>query len=238
MAKTEYNIAISPAEAQKNIAAIIDHTILKPASTKTEVSTVCQEAKKYQTASVCVNPFFVKQAVKELDGSGIPVAVVIGFPLGANKTEIKKMETEVALKDGAQEFDMVINVGALKAKDYDIVRDDIRAVVEAAEGKIVKVIIETALLEDEEKVKACELSLEAGAQFVKTSTGFSSGGATVEDIRLMRKTVGHKAGVKASGGVRTYEDAIAMVTAGANRIGASSTINIVNGSEPDSKNGY
>jgi deoxyribose-phosphate aldolase len=228
MAKAEYNISITSEEAGNNIAAIIDHTILKAVTTKSDVSEVCREAREFQTASVCVNPFYVKHAVKELAGSGIPVASVIGFPLGANTTQCKKRETEIALNDGAEEFDMVINIGALKAGDYETVKEDIQAVVQASQGKIVKVIIETALLTNAEKVKACELSLEAGAQFVKTSTGFSSAGATAEDIALMRKTVGNKAGVKASGGIRTFDDAMVMVKAGANRIGASATRQIVN----------
>lgn len=227
MANPKYNIRISPAEAEQNIAAIIDHTILKPETTASDVTKVCREAVDLQTASVCVNPFFVRHAVNELTGTGIPVAAVIGFPLGANTTAMKKHETEIALQDGAEEFDMVINIGALKAGDFDSVEKDIQAVVETARGKIVKVILETALLTRDEKIKACQLSVSAGAHFVKTSTGFSKAGATVEDIALMRKAVGEKAGVKASGGIRTFTDAMNMVNAGANRIGASSTVNIV-----------
>ncbi|HKK68507.1 MAG TPA: deoxyribose-phosphate aldolase, partial [Bacteroidales bacterium] len=187
---------------------------MKPEISKTDVKRVCQEAKDLQTASVCVNPAFVKFAVNELAGADIPVASVIGFPLGANTTVLKALETKQALADGATEFDMVINISALKDGDYDYVKNDIKAVVNAANGNIVKVIIETALLTDTEKIKACELSVSAGAQFVKTSTGFSSGGAKVDDIQLMRKTVGNNAGVKASGGVRTFENAMAMVKAG------------------------
>ncbi len=238
MANPDFNIEISLADAEKNIAAIIDHTALKPDTTSDDIIQVCRAAVEMKTASVCVNPCYVKTAVQELIGSGIPVAVVIGFPLGANATAIKEMETGQALADGAEEFDMVINIGALKSGNYDRVKQDIAAVVKAAGGKIVKVIIETALLTDDEKVKACELAVQAGAGFVKTSTGFSKAGATVEDIQLMRKTVGQKAGVKASGGVRTFSDAMAMVKAGANRIGASSTVNIVRHQEADAISDY
>lgn len=211
-----------------NLAKYIDHTILKPASTREEVLTVCNEAKEYGFASVCVNQYHTAFVREQLEGSDVMVCTVVGFPLGAVVKEVKAFETELAVKDGADEIDMVINVGALKDGEYDLVRDDIKAVVEAAAGKTVKVIIETCLLTDEEKVKACELSVEAGAHFVKTSTGFSTGGATVEDIALMRKTVGDKAQVKASGGVRDYDGAMAVIEAGANRIGASSGVKIVN----------
>lgn len=211
-----------------NLAKYIDHTILKPASTREEVLTVCNEAKEYGFASVCVNQYHTAYVREQLEGSDVMVCTVVGFPLGAVVKEVKAFETDLAVKAGADEIDMVINVGALKDGEYDLVRDDIKAVVEAAAGKTVKVIIETCLLTDEEKVKACELSVEAGAHFVKTSTGFSTGGATVEDIALMRKTVGDKAKVKASGGVRDYDGAMAVIEAGANRIGASSGVKIVN----------
>lgn len=211
------------------LSRMIDHTILKADATKEEVQALCKEAKEYNFASVCINPSHISLAKKELQGTEVKVCTVIGFPLGANATEVKKFETKVAIEDGATEVDMVINVGKLKEKDYDYVLKDIEAVVEAAKGKaIVKVILETCLLNDEEKKIACLLSKKAGADFVKTSTGFSTGGATEEDIRLMRETVGEEMGVKASGGVRTYDDAIKMINAGATRIGASASINIVN----------
>ncbi|WP_423219475.1 deoxyribose-phosphate aldolase [Clostridium bornimense] len=208
---------------------MIDHTILKADATKEEVQALCKEAKEYNFASVCINPSHISLANRELQGTEVKVCTVIGFPLGANATEVKRFETKVAIEDGATEVDMVINVGKLKEKDYDYVLKDIEAVVEAAKGKaLVKVILETCLLNDEEKKIACLLSKKAGADFVKTSTGFSTGGATEEDIRLMRETVGEDMGVKASGGVRTYNDAIKMINAGATRIGASASINIVN----------
>lgn len=211
------------------LTRMIDHTILKADATKEEVQALCKEAKEYNFASVCINPSNISLAYRLLQGTEVKVCTVIGFPLGANATEVKKFETKVAIEDGATEVDMVINVGKLKEKDYDYVLKDIEAVVEAAKGKaIVKVILETCLLNDEEKKIACLLSKKAGADFVKTSTGFSTGGATEEDIRLMRETVGEEMGVKASGGVRTYDDAIKMINAGATRIGASASINIVN----------
>lgn len=211
------------------LTRMIDHTILKADATKEEVQALCKEAKEYNFASVCINPSNISLAYRLLQGTEVKVCTVIGFPLGANATEVKRFETKVAIEDGATEVDMVINVGKLKEKDYDYVLKDIEAVVEAAKGKaIVKVILETCLLNDEEKKIACLLSKKAGADFVKTSTGFSTGGATEEDIRLMRETVGEEMGVKASGGVRTYDDAIKMINAGATRIGASASINIVN----------
>jgi len=206
----------------------IDHTLLKATATKEEVIKLCDEAKEYQFASVCVNTCYTELVKKNLEGSGVATCVVVGFPLGAMMTKAKAYEAKVAVEAGADEVDMVINVGALKEKDYDYVENDIRAVVEASKPAIVKVIIETCLLTDEEKVKACELAVKAGAHFVKTSTGFSTGGATKEDIALMRKTVGEGIGVKASGGVRTYETAVEMIKAGASRIGASSSVDIVN----------
>ncbi|MEK7017078.1 MULTISPECIES: deoxyribose-phosphate aldolase [Bacillus] len=211
-----------------NIAKLIDHTILKPNSTKEDVMKVIEEAKQYKFASVCINPTWVKLAAEELAGHGVDVCTVIGFPLGASTTETKAFETKDAIAKGATEVDMVINVGALKDGDNEFVEKDIYEVVQAAKGKaLVKVIIETCLLTDEEKVRACELSVKAGADFVKTSTGFSTGGATAEDIALMRKTVGPNVGVKASGGVRTREDADKMVEAGASRVGASASVAIV-----------
>lgn len=213
----------------ENIARKIDHTLLKADAVKDQIVTLCQEAKEYNFYSVCVNPTWVKEASKQLEGSDVEVCTVIGFPLGANTTETKEFETKNAIGNGATEVDMVINIGQLKAQDDEAVEKDIRTVVKAAEGKaLVKVIIETSLLTEEEKVRACELSVKAGADYVKTSTGFSTGGATVADIKLMRETVGHDIGVKASGGVRDREDAVAMIEAGASRIGASSGIKIVN----------
>ncbi|TKC19962.1 deoxyribose-phosphate aldolase [Robertmurraya kyonggiensis] len=218
-----------------NIAKYIDHTLLKADAKKDQIETLCQEAKEYNFASVCVNPTWVGLASEMLNGTGVDVCTVIGFPLGANTPETKAFETKNAIENGATEVDMVINIGALKSGNIELVEKDIRAVVEAAKGKaLTKVIIETSLLTDEEKVTACELSVKAGADFVKTSTGFSTGGATVEDIRLMRKVVGPEIGVKASGGVRNAEDANNMIEAGATRIGASSGIAIVKGLTSDS----
>jgi deoxyribose-phosphate aldolase len=214
------------------IAKTIDHTLLKSSATAEQVRELCAEARSNRFASVCVNPVWVPIVAKELSGSDVLVCTVIGFPLGANATEIKVEETKLAVKQGAQEVDMVINVGALKAGDTRTVEDDIKAVVHAAsqggKGKtVVKVIIETCFLTDEEKRTACELARKAGAHFVKTSTGFGTGGATADDVRLMRKTVGDSMRVKASGGIRSYHDAIAMLDAGADRIGTSSGVAIV-----------
>ena len=217
-----------------NYASMIDHTLLKPEATKSQIEKLCEEAKKYEFASVCVNPTWVNLSSTLLKGTNVKVCTVIGFPLGATTSDVKAFETKNAIENGAEEIDMVINIGALKDGDYDLVRDDIKAVVEAANGTLVKVIIETALLTDEEKIKACELSVEAGADFVKTSTGFSTGGATVEDVALMRKTVGPTIGVKASGGVRSLEDMQKMIEAGATRIGASSGVAIMQGLISDS----
>lgn len=212
----------------EKLSKYIDHTLLKAEAREEEVIKLCSEAKEYDFFSVCVNPSFVELASKELKGSDVKVCTVIGFPLGATTMQTKAFETKDAIEKGAHEVDMVINVGALKDGKYDYVREDIKAVVDASNKKaLVKVIIESCLLTDEEKVKACELSKEAGADYVKTSTGFSTGGATAADIALMRKTVGAELGVKASGGVRTYEDSIAMIEAGASRIGASASIAIV-----------
>jgi deoxyribose-phosphate aldolase len=219
-----------------DIASMIDHTALKPDTTKEEIVKLCEEAKAYKFASVCVNPAWVETASELLKGSSVKVCTVIGFPLGATTSETKAFETTNVIKKGATEVDMVINIGALKNGNYEVVENDIRAVVEAASGKaLTKVIIETSLLTDKEKIKACELSVKAGANFVKTSTGFSGGGATVDDISLMRKVVGPELGVKASGGVRDRESALAMVEAGATRIGASAGIAIVKGEKGTSE---
>jgi deoxyribose-phosphate aldolase len=213
-----------------NIAAMIDHTLLKPEATRQQIESLCQEAIEYKFASVCVNPTWVSTAKELLQGSDVMVCTVIGFPLGATTSETKAFETKNAIDHGADEVDMVINIGALKDHNDELVEKDIRAVVEAAKGKAhTKVIIETSLLNKEEKIRACEISVKAGADFVKTSTGFSTGGATAEDIALMRQTVGPDLGVKASGGVRSTEDVQKMIEAGATRIGASSSIAIVNG---------
>lgn len=214
-----------------NLARMIDHTLLKPDATQEQIAQLCFEARKYGFASVCVNPAWVELCAQLLKGSDVKVCTVIGFPLGATAPEVKVFETENAIEHGASEIDMVINIGALKARDLDLVARDIRGVVAAAHarGAIVKVIIEAALLTDEEKTIACLLSKEAGADFVKTSTGFASGGATVHDVELMRRVVGPEMGVKAAGGVRTYEDAEKMLRAGATRIGASAGVKIIQG---------
>ncbi|WP_281864331.1 deoxyribose-phosphate aldolase [Planomicrobium okeanokoites] len=218
-----------------NIASYIDHTLLKPESTKEQVIELCKEAAEYEFASVCVNPSYVETAAAELKDSKVKVCTVIGFPLGASTSETKAFETKDAIAKGAEEIDMVVNIGAIKSGDSELVKNDIQAVVVAAKGKaIVKVIIEASLLTDEEKVLASRLSKEAGADFVKTSTGFSTGGATVADVKLMRETVGSELGVKASGGVRSLEDVQAMIDAGASRIGASSGVQIMQGLKSDS----
>ncbi|HFR3368888.1 TPA: deoxyribose-phosphate aldolase, partial [Streptococcus suis] len=211
----------------------IDHTILKPETTQEQVEKILAEAKEYDFASVCVNPTWVALAAESLKDSDVKVCTVIGFPLGANTPAVKAFETKDAISNGADEIDVVINIGALKTGNYDLVLEDIKAVVAASGDKLVKVIIEACLLTDDEKVKACQLSQEAGADYVKTSTGFSTGGATVADVALMRKTVGPDMGVKASGGARSYEDAIAFIEAGASRIGASSGVAIMNGAQAD-----
>ncbi|MBE6420881.1 MAG: deoxyribose-phosphate aldolase [Elusimicrobiaceae bacterium] len=212
-----------------NLAKLIDHTILKPVASKEDVAKICQEAREYGFCSVCVNPYWVSYAKELLQGTDVKVCTVIGFPLGANTSAVKAYETQDALKNGAEEIDMVINLGALKSKDYDTVLNDIKAVRAACEGFILKVIIETSQLTEEEKVKACELSAEAKADFVKTSTGFTGGGATAPDVALMKKSIPAEMQVKASGGVRSREDFDAMVAAGATRIGASSGVKIVEG---------
>lgn len=207
-----------------NVASIIDHTMLKADATSETVKRYCAEAKEHGFASVCVNTCQVPLVAKELEGSSVLTCCVVGFPLGAMLTSAKAFEASEAVKAGAQEVDMVINIGAVKDKNYDLVLEDIKAVVAASKPAIVKVIIETCLLTDEEKVKVCELSVEAGADFVKTSTGFSTGGATAADVALMKKTVDGRAKVKASGGIRTPQDAAALVEAGADRIGAGNGV--------------
>ncbi|ULM95605.1 deoxyribose-phosphate aldolase [Peribacillus frigoritolerans] len=219
----------------QKVAGLIDHTLLKADATKEQIKVLCEEAREYNFASVCVNPTWVKYASELLEGSEVKVCTVIGFPLGATTPETKAFETKDAIANGAHEVDMVINIGALKDKDDELVERDIRAVVAASTGKALsKVIIETSLLTDEEKVRACELAVKAGTDYVKTSTGFSTGGATVEDIALMRKTVGPDIGVKASGGVRNTSDAQNVIEAGATRIGASAGVSIVKGLTADS----
>jgi len=216
-----------------SLAHMIDHTLLKPDASQDQIAQLCYEASKYNFASVCINPTNVKLCAQLLKGSGVPVCTVVGFPLGATPTEVKVFETQQAIRDGATEVDMVINVGALKSRDYELVEGDIAAIARAchASNAILKVIIEAALLTDEEKVVACQLTKVAGADFVKTSTGFGPGGATPEDVALMRRVVGPTMGVKAAGGIRTYEDAQKMIAAGATRIGASASIKIVQGAE-------
>ncbi len=215
----------------RELAKIIDHTLLKPEATEAEIDQLCQEAVTHQFASVCVNPSWVSRAVHQLQDSNVKVCTVIGFPLGATSTQVKAFEAKEAIRQGAEELDMVLHTGKLKAKDQLEVREDISAVVKAAEGKVVKVILETALLTKEEIKMACLTAKEAGAHFVKTSTGFSSGGATLEDVRLMREVVGSEMGVKASGGIRDAKTALEMVAAGATRIGASASVAIVTGGE-------
>ncbi len=216
-------------------ARFIDHTMLKADAMPGEIEKLCEEAKKYGFASVCVNPGNVARAARLLQGASVKVCTVIGFPLGATTSEVKAFETNDAIHNGAEEIDMVINVGALKSGDDDFVLHDIQQVVKAANGCLVKVILETALLSKEEKVKGCLLAKQAGAAFVKTSTGFGPGGATMEDVGLMRETVGPKLGVKASGGIRDFETAKRMIDAGAIRIGTSSGVVIVSGGSPTAK---
>lgn len=226
------NEAVAPA----NIASYIDHTLLKPEASEADILKVCAEAVEYRFKSVCVNPVWVKTVTKALKGSGVLTCSVIGFPLGATPTDVKVFEARGAVLDGANEIDMVINMASARANDKGALVDDIRAVAETVHAgeAILKVIIETSMLNDEQKVIACEAAAEAGADFVKTSTGFNGGGGTVEDVALMRKTVGPGLGVKASGGVRSLADAQAMIAAGATRIGASSGIAIVKGEQGSS----
>ena len=211
----------------RSLASYIDHTILKPDAQRVEVERLCEEAIRFKFASVCVNPYWVSFVAGKLKGSGVLTCCVVGFPLGATLSECKAQEARACVKNGADEVDMVINVGALKDGDLDVVRGDIAAVKAACIDKTLKVIIEACLLTDIEKATACRLSVEAGADFVKTSTGFSKSGATVADIALMRQTVGPMLGVKASGGVRTQTDALAMIAAGASRVGASASVAII-----------
>ena len=222
--------------AGREIAKRIDHTLLKPDATRKDLVKLCEEARQHHFASVCINTTWVPLCVELLKGSGVMTICVVGFPLGAATSRAKAEETREAIRDGAQEIDMVINLGQLKGGEHAKVHNDIRMVVEAAQGRPVKVILETHLLSRDEKIAACALSKSAGAAFVKTSTGFSGGGATVEDIRLMRQVVGRDVGVKASGGVRTAADAHAMLEAGANRLGASASVAIVTGGT--GKGGY
>ncbi|MED1914966.1 deoxyribose-phosphate aldolase [Brevibacillus sp. DP1.3A] len=214
-----------------NMNKYIDHTLLKPDATQEMIDKLCQEAREHDFMSVCVNPYWVKRSAELLAGSDVKVCTVIGFPLGASTIESKAAETRDVIAKGATEVDMVLNVGALKSGDLETVKKDIAAVKQAAGDILLKVILETCLLTEEEKVVACKLSVEAGADYVKTSTGFSTGGATVEDIALMRKIVGPNVGVKASGGVRDGEAAVAMIEAGASRVGTSSGVSIVTGAK-------
>ncbi|HIT57771.1 MAG TPA: deoxyribose-phosphate aldolase [Candidatus Galloscillospira stercoripullorum] len=221
--------AVADSLRPEDLAPYIDHTLLKPEATAQQVERICDEAVKWGFASVCVNPSYIALVARRLSGSGVTPCCVVGFPLGAHTPEAKAAETAQAVEQGAGEVDMVVNVGAVKSGDWALVERDIAAVVAAAGAAAVKVILETCLLTDEEKVRVCEISKAAGAAYVKTSTGFSTGGATVEDVALMRRTVGDSMGVKASGGVRTYADAVAMIRAGADRLGASAGVEIVGG---------
>lgn len=216
--------------SNQSILAKIDHTLLKPEATKADIIKLSEEAKQYKFASVCVNPFWVSTAAEVLKGTEVNVCTVIGFPLGASASEVKAFEVKKAIEDGATEVDMVLNIGALKAGDLEVVTNDMIQVVEAAKGKaLVKVILETCLLTPEEIVTACKCAVKAGADYVKTSTGFSTGGATVEAVKLMAETVGPNIGVKASGGVRSLEDAQAMIANGATRLGSSAGVAIAKG---------
>jgi deoxyribose-phosphate aldolase len=228
-AEREENAETNADLTAERLARMIDHTLLKPEATREQVTRLCQEAREYGFASVCVNPVYVKLCAQLLADSGVPVCTVVGFPLGATPTRVKAFEAREAIRDGATEVDMVIHVGALKSRDDKAVEQDIAAVARACHGgnALLKVIIEAALLTDEEKEMACRLAQRAGADFVKTSTGFGPGGATVEDVALMRRVVGPSLGVKAAGGIRSYADAQRMVAAGANRIGASAGVRIV-----------
>ena len=224
-----FGLTGAESEAAREVARYIDHTLLKPDATRDEILKVCEEGVRYGFASVCINPIWVREVACALRGSGVKVCTVIGFPLGSNAPDTKAYEARRAVFDGASELDMVINIGALKSGDHDLVSRDIRGVVEIAHevGYICKVIIETALLSDDEKISACLIAKEAGADFVKTSTGFSSGGATAADVALMRRAVGGQMGVKASGGVRDLKQAQEMIRAGATRIGASVGVKII-----------
>lgn len=213
----------------KSIAKYIDHTILKADATREMIEKLCIEAKDYGFYSVCINSYYVNLCHRLLYGTDVKVCCVIGFPLGASNSIVKAFEARNAIENGADEIDMVINIGALKSKEYDIVLNDIKSVVNETHGKaVLKVIIETCLLADEEKIKACELAVEAGADFVKTSTGFSTGGATVSDVKLMKDAVKGKCKIKASGGIRLFKDLETMISTGADRVGASASVNILN----------
>lgn len=228
----ENNGTNQPTENNIDLASMIDHTLLKPEATEADIKRVCKEAIQYKFKSVCVNTHYAPLVSRLLKGTGVLTCAVVGFPLGAMTTRAKVDEASDAIKNGANEVDMVINIGALKSGDWNIVKRDIEGVVGVARGRaLVKVILETSLLTDEEKIRACTIAKMAGADFVKTSTGFNKGGATIEDIKLMRKTVGPTMGVKASGGVRDEATARAMIAAGATRIGTSSGINIVKGTK-------
>jgi deoxyribose-phosphate aldolase len=222
------------AEVPRDLARFIDHTLLRPDATAADIDRLCDEAREFGFAAVCVNPTWVQRCAQRLRGSGVGVASVVGFPFGAGTTEVKALEARRAIRDGAREIDMVINVGALKSGDYDLVRRDIEKVSDACReaGAISKVIIEAALLTDEEKVVSSHLAKAAKADFVKTSTGYGPGGATVHDVLLMRETVGPKLGIKAAGGIRSAEDVREMIAAGATRIGASASVQIVTGGQP------
>ncbi len=226
-----------PTEKCSTVARMIDHTLLKPNATQEEIGKLCQEARRFCFASVCINPAYVPLSARLLKGSGVKVCTVIGFPLGSTTSTVKAIEARDAMANGADEIDMVINVGALKSGNDALVFDDIKAVREAARGKVLKVIIETAFLTNEDEVRACKLSKDSGADFVKTSTGFGPGGATAHDVALMRETVGKSMGVKASGGIRDAVAAQAMIKAGATRLGVSASINIVTGKKEEKK-GY
>jgi len=233
IAKENTGIIIKEDTGNNDIASIIDHTLLKPEATESDIRKVCQEAIDYKFKSVCINTHYVTLVSRLLAGTSVDTCCVVGFPLGASSTRAKIDETYDALKNGANEIDMVINIGALKSGDWNTVKRDIEGVTRAAKNRaLVKVILETSLLNDEEKIRACTIAKMAGADFVKTSTGFNTGGATIEDIKLMREVVGPNIGVKASGGVRDTKTARAMMAAGANRIGTSSGINIVRGTKP------
>ncbi len=211
----------------KPLASLIDHTVLKPDATATMIDQCVQEAKEYGFRSVCINPFWVERVAGALKGTAINTCTVIGFPLGANRLKIKLAEAELALMEGANELDMVINIGAIKSKDFSAAEREIKALAEIAKNKVLKVILETALLTDDEIVKSCQIAKNSGAHFVKTSTGFAHQGATTQHVRLMRQTVGPAIGVKASGGIKSLEEALAMIEAGANRLGLSKSVAIV-----------
>jgi len=230
----------SGADVPKPLASYIDHTLLRPDASPADIDRLCDEAAEYDFAAVCINPAWVARAKRRLRGTGVTVASVVGFPLGANTPEIKAMEARRALRDGAREIDMVINIGALKGSEHDLVRRDIAGVSDACHevGALNKVIIEAAYLSDEEKVIACRLAVAGRADYVKTSTGFGPGGATVFDVALMREVVGEKMGVKAAGGIHTADEVREMITAGATRIGASAGVRIVSGEEGDSGGSY